>query len=123
MTQTKTKGDTRGMKNPFLENFRPYIPDSAKLRELDAVAADRRHAARHHFWRVVAVSGAKDGFDRFGVDTGGGHRDHGVSPAFEARNARRDDPRSKCDADGRVGGRIDRFWYRRDDAGDHDPRI
>ena len=23
-----------GMKNPFLENFRPYIPDSATLREL-----------------------------------------------------------------------------------------
>ena len=22
------------MKNPFLENFRPYIPDSANLREL-----------------------------------------------------------------------------------------
>src|SRR3954449_5974053 len=25
------------MKNPFLENFRPYIPDSAKLRELTPV--------------------------------------------------------------------------------------
>ena len=24
------------MKNPFLENFRPYIPDSANLRELTA---------------------------------------------------------------------------------------
>ena len=24
------------MKNPFLENFRPFIPDSSKLRELSA---------------------------------------------------------------------------------------
>src|SRR3954471_5823767 len=28
------QGDTSEMKNPFLENFQPYIPDKAKIREL-----------------------------------------------------------------------------------------
>lgn len=35
MTATDIQpGDLKGMKNPFLENFRSYIPDASKLREL-----------------------------------------------------------------------------------------
>ena len=43
------------MKNPFLENFRPYIPDSARLRELTPVMIDlgqviERQCDQWMFW-------------------------------------------------------------------------
>ena len=89
----------QNMKNPFLENFRPYIPDSANLRELTLLPLHRRNAARHYFRCVVALSGFEDGTYGFGLDTGGGHRDHAVPPAVEDRDARRDDSRGERDAD------------------------
>ena len=36
---------------------------------------------------------------------------------------RRHDPREQHRADRRLGGRVDRLRRRRDDAGDHDPRL
>ena len=49
------------MKNPFLENFRPYIPDSATLRELTPFPAADRHDTWYRLWRIVAYLVLKTG--------------------------------------------------------------
>ena len=72
-------------RNPFLENFRPYIPVGRD----EYARADRLFPlivgtiARHYLRRVVALSGSENGFDRFGFDSRGGYFHHAFPPALE----------------------------------------
>ena len=111
------------MKNPFLENFRPYIPDAAKLRELTPLPLIVGTVLGIIFRGVVALSCVKGRSDGFGLDTRRGDRDHPFPLTFKTGSQGRDDPRGQRHADGGLGRRIDSVRSRRDDAGDHDPRL